>query len=131
MTSLADHVEVIKKLKENFWQRSWTIADQQAAAREDPGARGPVWVSRTTIRKPPEESLIDALEDVIQGLKKGNETWTRPKLVDVPVEWMGGRAGADSKSPEPQIPEYDKYKSLDSETDADAPVVIFVHGGGF
>ncbi|PQE23645.1 hypothetical protein CJF31_00006302 [Rutstroemia sp. NJR-2017a BVV2] len=81
---------------------------------------------------PPENDLRDALYYICQRLKKPHHTITpaiETLLIDVSLEFVGNRAGADTKAADPDLPEVDKLKVLENEYENDFTILFFLWRG--
>ena len=107
------------------------IAMEQVAALHDPGARGPIWVSRVSLPAPPENDAREALFDAIE-LLSGAEAidHVRPESVSVCAQWIGPRPGVEADEPEPSVSEFAKYKAL-MTTELQDLTIFYIHAGGF
>ena len=107
-----------------------SISKQQEFGLKDAGVKGEMWISRVTLPAAEENDVLQFTMRVIDGLKEGEETFTRPELTSVSAEWTGYRAGVSANEPEPPVSEAAKYKSLVAETSTPVTILYF-HGGAY
>ncbi|KAL4878717.1 lipase/esterase [Aspergillus karnatakaensis] len=105
-----------------------TITEQQQNTMHDPGVKGNMWISRVTI--PPSNTLKDVLCTAVRSLGTGAEEFSKPSAEPITAEWTGYRANASAKTPEPAIPEAEKFRCLMEEVKSDVTVLYF-HGGSY
>ncbi|MCJ1383156.1 hypothetical protein MMC17_006269 [Xylographa soralifera] len=114
-----------------FHPQNWlSISERQKAGELDPGAKGPIWVSRTTLPPPEEDDVRQALFTTIDNLCTESETYTKPVSALVEAEWIGHRRNADANAPEPAITEKEKYHCLMNNV-LSKVTLLYVHGGCF
>lgn len=121
----------IKAMREYFAQSPLpSLSVWQLQSTKEHPADGPVWVSRV-IFPPPVDAVRQALYKGIETLSSdGSETFTSPSLIPVKAEWTGYRKGVSLTSPEPDIPEPQKYQNLMKEVTSNV-TILYVHGGGY
>jgi len=118
---------IITMLRSIMTSNTSSISKQQAFSLRDPGVKGPMWISRVELPVP-EDDLRLLLFRVIDEMKDGDETYTKPDLRPVHAEWTGYRGGVPNNAPEPSIPEAEKYANLEQETTSKLTILYF-HGG--
>ena len=107
-----------------------SVTDRQIAWGDDPGVKGPAWVSRCALPPPPEADALDLVLAAIDTLNDGYGVYVRPDSTALETQWTGHRADVDEEAPEPSISEKEKYGALMKETIN--PVTIFyIYGGAF
>ncbi|KAF2097401.1 acetyl-hydrolase [Rhizodiscina lignyota] len=104
------------------------LSKMQKLSMKDPGIKGNMWVSKVTVPKPPEDDVRQLLFRVIEEMKEGDETYTKPDLLPVEAEWVGYRSNVDKNAPEPSISESEKYEHLMGEVESKVTMLYF-HGG--
>jgi acetyl esterase/lipase len=97
---------------------------------KDPGIRGAMWISKSTMPVTEGAAVRDALVRAIRELGNGNEEYTMPELKDVEGEWTGYRSGAEKKTPRPDLSEQEQYTHLMQEVKSDVTILYF-HGGAY
>lgn len=106
-----------------------TVSAQQALFMRDTGARGRIWVSRTSLPAPPEDDVRQQVLGAVAALGSGRERYAAPPLQDVGGEWVGVRRGVSSWAAEPTgLSERAKFDSLTREAETDV-TVLYIHGG--
>jgi len=111
-------------------QHRLTISVQQKASIRDPGVKGRMWISRVKISTPPEDDIRQALFKTIDEMQTGDQVYTKPEFQTVEAEWTGYRPNVGKDSPEPSLPEEERYKKLMHDVHSDVTILYF-HGGGF
>ena len=111
-------------------QSGSSIAKQQALTLKDPGIKGKMWISKVTLPPAPENDILDILLKVIEDMKEGSETFTRPTMAPLEAEWTGHRAGVGKEEPRPDLQEPEQYEKLMSETTSSTTILYF-HGGAY
>ncbi|PQE06947.1 hypothetical protein CJF32_00009234 [Rutstroemia sp. NJR-2017a WRK4] len=133
MTTIEEQRKIVDATCKKYRSLPWApLSQMQKASSRDRPAKGPVWISRVVFPTPPENDLRDALYHVCEHLKEPHHNITpaiETPLLDVRLEFVGNRAGADAKAAEPDIPEVDKLKALENECENDF-TILFLHGGG-
>ena len=122
--------ELTVNLIRSFLTFTMTSSQMQRGSMKDPGIKGPKWVSKVTTPRPAESDVLDALVEVIENLKEGDETYEVPELRDVEAEWTGYRKGVRKNAPQPHISEQEKYQKMMEEVSKDLTVLYF-HGGAY
>ncbi|KAE9969999.1 hypothetical protein BLS_005117 [Venturia inaequalis] len=107
-----------------------SISASQKASIQDPGIKGPMWISKVTLAPPPEDDICQILFKSIDEMKTGDEAYTKPELLPVEAEWTGYRAGASENEPELPISETEKYEHLMKEVTSNVTILYF-HGGAY
>lgn len=107
-----------------------TISQQQSMFLRDSGVKGNIWVSKTTFPAPPDDAVRVLLFSAIKALEEGGEQYATPTIEPVGGEWVGYRPGVSSNTPEPLIPEPEKYENLVKDIEADVTLLYF-HGGSY
>ncbi|RDI88848.1 hypothetical protein Vi05172_g1520 [Venturia inaequalis] len=107
-----------------------SISASQKASIQDPGIKGPMWISKVTLAPPPEDDIRQILFKSIDEMKTGDEAYTKPELLPVQAEWTGYRAGASENEPELPISETEKYEHLMKEVTSNVTILYF-HGGAY
>jgi acetyl esterase/lipase len=100
---------------------------------KDPGIKGRIWVSKTTMPKPEEDDIRRGLFKAIEALKEPGEApggYTEPELLPVEAEWTGYRSGATKNSADLRAGEEEKFRELMKEVSSPATVLYF-HGGAY
>lgn len=127
------------------------IGQVQRLTLKDPGIYGRKWVAKTTFPVPSNEKdeegqcnvrkllwvAFDRLcergdgdGDDKNGAGLEEETFTRPELRPVEVEWTGYRAGVAVREPQPEVSELEKYRLLMREVESDV-TILYLHGGAY
>ena len=57
------------------------VSSRQKATGQDPGVKGPIWVSKLVYPKPPENSLQDIIVEAIDELGDGTEKFDEPEAL--------------------------------------------------
>ena len=109
-----------------------SLSRQQRFSLKDPGIKGPVWISKVTLPIPEEDDVRTALFDAIDSLREdgGKETYTKPELKPIEVEWTGHRAGVDDSRPRLDLSEAQHYDRLMAEVTSEI-TVLYLHGGAY
>jgi hypothetical protein len=107
-----------------------TISMQQKASLKVPTIKGQVWVAKFTLPSPPEEQTRQLLLAVIDKFNDHHVPYSRPLSTQIDLEWTGFRVGVGKDTPEPPIPELDKYHGLIRDTTRQG-VVMLLYGGAF
>ncbi|KAI9757110.1 MAG: hypothetical protein M4579_003588 [Chaenotheca gracillima] len=142
MNSSSAQIAAVKAVQAQFnappvipiWKR-------QELDQKDPGARGPIWISRTSFPAPgkPGEAEYDvrrAVLDVVEDLAEETNmdlSFARSSatVANVKAEWVGRRLGVDdAKAPEPEISERANYEALMGDVGNEV-TIFYVHGGAF
>ena len=92
--------------------------------------RGPVWVSKFTIKKPVEDNSRDLLLGLVDETNYKNVRFDRPTSEALRFEWVGFRKGAEKDTPEPSLSEAEKFQKLDEETHSPL-TILYVYGGTY
>jgi hypothetical protein len=121
--------ELTVNLIRSFFTFTSSASEMQRRSMKDPGIKGRMWVANVTMPKP-ESDILDALLEVIDHLKEGDETFETPEVLEVTAEWTGYRKGVSKKAPQPQISEQEKYAKMMEEVEEDLTVLYF-HGGAY
>ncbi|KAI9812643.1 MAG: hypothetical protein M1827_004632 [Pycnora praestabilis] len=108
-----------------------TVSSRQKASTQDPGVRGPVWVSRITYPAPPENDLQKVVLDAIKEFGDGTERYDIPNIGGLEAQWIGWRGGVEKKEPEAPGCELEKYENLMREVKNKDLTVFYVYGGAF
>ncbi|ATZ52337.1 hypothetical protein BCIN_08g00840 [Botrytis cinerea B05.10] len=92
---------------------STSTSVQQAATTQDLPVKGPVWVSKFTTPSP---SRDDNSRELLLGLNdeanSHNIHYDRPSCEQLSCEWTGYRDGVEAGTPEPLLPENEKFQKL-------------------
>lgn len=105
------------------------VSMQQMVATRDTPGKGPVWVSRTTFKKPHNsEKLHAVLKEAFEELSSVGNSVTDFSVEGVNVQWTGFRPSGAEKKNEPDISEEAKYERLMKDVTTET-VVICEHGG--
>ncbi|KAI9843127.1 MAG: hypothetical protein M1837_006580 [Sclerophora amabilis] len=109
--------EVIVKLIRSLMDPSdpSTVSKAQSLSLRDSGIKGRMWISKVTLPKPEEDSVLESLSHSFNGLKEGGEILIDPEVRAVEAEWTGYRRGVDKNAPELDITESEKYTKLMEE----------------
>ncbi|KEY70780.1 hypothetical protein S7711_03275 [Stachybotrys chartarum IBT 7711] len=105
----------------------------QSMSIRDPGVKGKLWISKYTAPAPPEPSARDAVVAAVKAMQDPSVPEPRlrvPELAAVEAEWTGYRAAASPGEPLPDIPELDKYHSMNMECSRPTTILYF-HGGAY
>ena len=131
-TSPASIKRAIKEVRASITTRSemQTVSERQTLTLKDPGAKGPMWVSRVSFRGPHEDDARQILLKVIERLGDTGQTYTVPEQVAVAAEWTGYRPGVGPEAKELLISEAEKYDALMRET-SNPLTILYIHGGAF
>lgn len=133
MTLRAQQEELVRRVCTEYLNiPDIPLAKKQRSTTGDAPAKGPVWISRTTFRAPPEQDLKDALHQVCTRLSSRDQDIPEPHLIptrEVGVEFIGIRDGLGAPAPEPQIPEERKLELLQETCENDF-TILYLHGGG-
>ena len=129
--SKAHIVALSQKVRAYISSIHGSVTDRQKAWGDDPGVKGPAWVSRCTLLPPTEADSLNSVLEAVDTLNEGYGTYVRPEsAAALETQWTGYRAGVDEEAPEPDISEKDKYHALMKEVTS--PVTIFyIYGGAF
>ena len=128
--SRADIVALSQKIRAYISTVHGSVTDRQIAWGDDPGVKGPAWVSRHALPAPPEADALNRLLEAIDTLNNGYGSYKRPESAPLETQWTGHRAGVDDEAPEPSMSENEKYDALMKEVTS--PVTIFyIYGGAF
>ncbi|EED19449.1 lipase/esterase, putative [Talaromyces stipitatus ATCC 10500] len=113
----------------SFLDMSVSVSTQQRKSMNDPGIKGPMWISKVTLPAP-EDAVAAAVLDVVKTLSEGDEAKmiVMPPVKPVEAEWTGYRGGVDKNAPLPDISEKEKYEALKVEAKSDL-VIFYIHGG--
>ncbi|KAJ8604257.1 hypothetical protein MRB53_041855 [Persea americana] len=124
------------------------------SASNEYAAKGPVWISRTAFPAPSNtnerQEIVTSVLAAIEALVDQDVPPLKPSdpaapsvglarerdptilqgatVEDVKLEWIGHRAGAEVKAPEPDISEEEKYERLAKDAESEL-VVLYAHGG--
>lgn len=101
----------------------------QRAGLKDPGITGPRWISKVTIPNE-DDALLEVIDNVMELLGDGTETYTRPEVIPVEAEWTGCRSRAGKKEPRLDISEAEQYQKLMEEVSSPVTILYF-HGGAY
>ena len=107
-----------------------TLSTRQRLTTHDPGVKGPVWVSRSSYPKPPEDDVRKAVLDAISHLGDGTEHFDVPEIGPLETEWVGWRDGVNKNAAEALGSELERYEGLMSMVKSDV-TVFYVCGGAF
>lgn len=107
-----------------------TISTQQKGSLKVPAIKGQVWVAKFTLPSPPEEQTRQLLLAVIDKFNDHQVPYSRPFSMQSNLEWTGFRKGVEKDTPDPQIPELDKYHGLIRDATRQG-VVMLLYGGAF
>ncbi|ODH28680.1 hypothetical protein ACO22_03899 [Paracoccidioides brasiliensis] len=123
-------VELVVNLIRSFITFSHPVGKTQRGTLSDPGIKGPMWISKVTMPRPAEPSIIQSIMRAVDHYKEGHETYHIPELVDVEAEWTGYRSGVNARAPQPNISEAEKYEQLMGEVKEDL-TILYLHGGAY
>ena len=104
------------------------ISKQQKSSLYDPGIKGNMWISKVTLPVPPQDDLVNLLNQAVEDLKQPSEIYTPAPMAAVEAEWTGYRANVDQHRPRPDLSERQHYSKLMSEVRSDTTLLYF-HGG--
>lgn len=107
------------------------ISKLQRISLTDPGIKGAMWVSKTTLEAPPEDAVRQVLFDAINALQSDDRDlkYDRPPLQAVEAEWTGHRAGVSKDAAPPSsLSETERYTHLMKEVTSPVTILYF-HGG--
>ena len=120
---------IIKTLRSMVDPRHPTpISKQQKSSLYDPGIKGNMWISKVTLPMPPQDDLVNLLNQAVEDLKEPSEIYTPAAMEAVEAEWTGYRANVDKLRPRPDLSERQHYSKLMSEVRSDTTLLYF-HGG--
>ncbi|KAH8692634.1 putative lipase/esterase [Talaromyces proteolyticus] len=107
---------------------SLPVGKQQHRSMNDPGIKGPMWISKVVLPAP-EETIRTAVIQTADQLKNDeSQTFEIPPVVPVEAEWTGYRGGVDKNAPQLDISEEKKYQALKADAKSDM-VILYIHGG--
>jgi len=115
-----------KQIQEKDWNgaMSTSISVQQAAMTQDLPAKGPVWVSKFITSSP---SHDDNSRELLLGLSdeanSHNIHYDRPSCEPLSCEWTCYRDGVEAGTPEPLLPENEKFQKLVEGTKSPLTIV--------
>lgn len=105
------------------------IGITQQRTLKDPGVKSSTWVAKAVIPTPQEEGIREATFKAIEDMGDGSETYTKPGLAPLNVEWTGCRTATD---PWTSMSESDKYAAMMSEpTRTSKTTILYFHGGAY
>lgn len=121
-----------QKVRAKFLERYTTtsISAQQAASNRDDPVKGPVWVSKFTVPKPTNDNSRDLFLGLVDEANYKNVRYDRPDSAMLHFEWTGFRSDASEDTPEPSLPETEKFQNLMAETTSPL-TILYIHGGSF
>jgi acetyl esterase/lipase len=123
--------EVTVAILRSMINRRVPLGRAQRFGLRDPGVKGQMWIAKLTLPAPEDvEGPREALVRAIRELGDGTETYTLPENRSVEGEWTGYRSGVDKNTPQPEMPEKEKYTQMMSEVKSKVTVLYF-HGGGY
>ena len=102
------------------------ISKQQKASLHDPGIKGKMWISKTTLPAPEQDDVLKLLNQAVEDLKEPSEKYTPTVMAAVEAEWTG--YNVDHHRQRPDLSERQHYSKLMSEVTSDATLLYF-HGG--
>lgn len=106
------------------------VGEIQARTLRDPGVKGKMWIAKATIPVPEDETLREATFKAIEDMGDGSESYTKPALAPLNVEWTGYRSEAGKEDPLPDISEEEKFSKLMADPNRNnATTVLYFHGG--
>jgi len=132
----AEDIYLAVKKTQQFLEKSYkvTTSARQKLSLVDPGVKGPTWICKTSFPATPESNICEIVATAISQLGDGREHYLPAPLSDVPIEWVGYRAGPRAEDLEPlQISDMesrDKYDSMMREI-TNNTVTLYVAGGAF
>lgn len=105
------------------------ISMQQSVSTADSQAKGPIWVSRNTLKKTDDgndlkHTVIESLSDLSP---KVSGDWAF-SVEDVHVQWTSFKNDGKHTDLEPAISEQEKYNAMMEGITSDT-VVLYAHGG--
>lgn len=104
----------------------------QKSTLKDPGVKGKTWIAKATIPVPSDEGIREATFKAIADMGDGTETYIKPDLTPLSVEWTGFRGGATAEEPLPAGSEADRYAKLMAEpTRTSKTTILYFHGGAY
>jgi hypothetical protein len=121
-------IESIRNRWLKIFKSGISLTWHQAPYLKDTPAKGPMWVSRINVPTDGDNSIVQAIVEVIRTLGDGSETFDVPTCINLQGEWIGQRSGVDKSTIEPNIPEEEKYDMLMKEVGNDS-VLFYAHGG--
>lgn len=108
------------------------IGETQKSTLKDPGVKGKTWIAKATIPVPQNESVREATFKAIADMGDGTETYTKPDLAPLNVEWTGFRSKAKPDELLPAGSEEFRYAQLMSEpTRTSKTTILYFHGGAY
>lgn len=112
----------------SFIDISTPVGKQQRRSMNDPGIRGPMWISKVSLPAPG-DAVRDAVIHAADQLKNDeSQIFEIPSAVPVEAEWTGYRSGVEKNSPQPDVSEEEKYLALKADAKSDM-VIFYIHGG--
>ncbi|KAJ5280527.1 benzoate 4-monooxygenase cytochrome P450 [Penicillium angulare] len=130
---LADTSKVVKaNILDARTQNS--VSMQQAFTCRDEAVKGNVWVSKFSLPKPADEddTSRDHFMRLVDDANEHNVEFQRLYSQKLDFEWVGYRGGKEigKKTPEPDIPEREKFERLSAETKGPL-TILYIYGGSF
>lgn len=132
MSTVTEQRKTVKNLQVGWSKlKPLPVTKWQQTFPQDAPAKGPIWVSRSSLKSPTGFDPLNIVTEAFKALSPSNQNPSfGPALADGPVKvhWLGQRAGAAANATEPQISEKQKFDNLNEELKCDA-TVLYVHGG--
>jgi acetyl esterase/lipase len=122
-------VEVLRAL---FFDPTKSIDKVQNGTAKGRPVKGKLWLASTTVPKPGQHAITNAIFQAIEALGDGTERYTRPDAVPFQAQWIGSRPDATDDEEAPEIPEEEKYKLMMGEKmRTSSTTVLYFHGGQY
>ena len=122
-------VEVLRAL---YYDPTKSIDRVQNGTTKGRSIKGKLWLASTTIPKPGQHNITDAIFQAIEALGDGTEQYNRPDAVPLQAQWIGSRPDATDYEEAPEIPEEEKYKlMMEEKTLTSSTTVLYFHGGQY
>lgn len=124
-----------KRLKQvqYAWRKSVNlpIAVQRGSLSTNVHTPDQIWVSRTELARPPEESsLLRLVFTSLEQLAEGEPLeYKKPPVANVPVEWSGPSREVKLNAPEHDVSEHEKFENINQSIHGKT-TLFYVHGGG-
>lgn len=112
----------------SFLDISMPVGKQQRRSMNDPGVKGPMWISKGALPAPG-DAVRDAVVYAANQVKNDeSQTFELPAVLPVEAEWTGYRSGVEKNTLQPDISEEEKYLALKADAKSDM-VILYIHGG--
>lgn len=122
----------VKVLRALFFDPTKSIDKVQNGTAKSRPVKGKLWLASTTVPKPGQHTITNAIFQAIEALGDGTQRYTRPDAVPFQAQWIGHRPDATDAEEAPEIPEEEKYKLMMGEKIRTSSVtVLYFHGGQY